>query len=424
MSLTAIEVSSGWQPLRFDAICSKRSEGYQPVDGGTQPYIGLEHIQQGLPALESVGTESDVSSGKSKFETKDVLFGKLRPYLRKAVIPGFAGVCSTDILVFTALEDTVPEYLLNLCHSDQFIKHAKATTTGVQHPRTSWPSLAEFQWNVPGKDEQRQIARVLATVQQAIAQQQAIIATTRELKRGLMHKLFTEGLRGAAQKPTEIGLVPESWEVMPLGGCALVQTGIAKGRRYPERTPVIAVPYLRVANVQAGKLDLSEMKQITIAERELQRFSLMENDVVLTEGGDFDKLGRGFIWRNEIEQCVHQNHVFAVRVNADRLDPLFFAYQSQSAYGRTYFLSVAHKTTNLACINTTKLKAFPTLVPTLVEQQEIATTLAVVDDKLALAERKRLHYEDLFKTLLHQLMSAQLRVHELDLDALGVPALD
>ena len=208
-----------WRPLRLDAICSKRSEGYQPVDGGTQPYIGLEHIQQGLPTLESVGTESDVSSGKSKFEPKDVLFGKLRPYLRKAAIPGFAGVCSTDILVFTPKKATVPEYLLYLCHSDQFIKHAKATTTGVQHPRTSWSSLAEFVWNVPDQDEQRQIARVLATVQRAIEQQQTIIATTRELKRSLMHKLFTEGLRGEAQKATEIGLVPESWDVVKLGDC-------------------------------------------------------------------------------------------------------------------------------------------------------------------------------------------------------------
>ena len=182
---------------------------------------------------------------------------------------------------------------------------------------------------------------------------------------------------------------------------------------------MVDVPYLRVANVQDGHLDLSEMKQIHIRRSEVERYRLQTGDVVLTEGGDFDKLGRGFIWRGELDLCVHQNHVFAVRPDRKRLLPEFFAYLAQSAYGKAYFLKVAHKTTNLACINSTKLKAFPVLIPpTLDEQREIVEILDAIDRKISLYQRKRALLEDLFKALLHKLMTGEIQVADLDLSAL------
>ena len=229
-------------------------------------------------------------------------------------------------------------------------------------PNLSRSKLAELPIVLPPLSEQKKIAHVLSTAQRAIEAQERIVQTTTELKKALMQKFFTEGIRGEPQKQTEIGPIPESWEVVPLNKCAFVQTGITKGRKIPPEEG-IELPYLRVANVQDGYLDLTEMKSITIRKKEKQRYMLEDGDVVLTEGGDFDKLGRGFIWHGQIQNCVHQNHVFAVRPDTSRLSSEFFAYQSQSPYGKRYFLSVAHKTTNLACINTTKLKAFPVLLP-------------------------------------------------------------
>jgi type I restriction enzyme S subunit len=253
-------------------------------------------------------------------------------------------------------------------------------------------------------------------VQRAIEAQERIIQTTTELKKALMHKLFTEGLRNEPQKQTEIGPVPESWEVVPLSECAVVQTGIAKGRKV-NAEEAVEVPYLRVANVQDGYLDLSEMKTITIRKNEQSRFALQKGDVVLTEGGDFDKLGRGFIWHGQIDNCVHQNHVFSVRPDMERISSEFFAYQSQSPYGKSYFLSVAHKTTNLACINTTKLKAFPVLLPPQDQQKDIVDACHSIDGKIRVARSKKTQLQDLFRTLLHELMTAKTRVHELELTA-------
>jgi len=197
-----------------------------------------------------------------------------------------------------------------------------------------------------------------------------------------------------------------------------VQTGVAKGRRV-KADDAITVPYLRVANVQDGRLVLNEVKTITIRKSELPRFALLPGDVVLTEGGDLDKLGRGFIWNGEVPECVHQNHIFAVRPDRSRLlSSEFLAYLTQSLYGKRYFLSVAHKTTNLACINTSKLKAFPILMPLADEQSEIVSTLRLLDRRRSIASNTRAAMQSLFRTLLHQLMTAQIRVHNLDVSAL------
>ncbi len=270
----------------------------------------------------------------------------------------------------------------------------------------------------PPKEEQDAIAATLDTIRDSICIANKKYKLLFALKHATMHKLFTCGLRGEPQKETEIGLVPESWEVVPLDEVAFVQTGVAKGRKIISEE-LIEIPYLRVANVQDGRLDLSEIKTIRIRSIELDRYLLQEGDVLLTEGGDFDKLGRGFIWRGEIAGCIHQNHVFAVRVDRDKLLPEFFAYLAQSPYGKAYFLKVAHKTTNLACINTTKLKAFPITFPDPAEQQEIVDILDAIDQKIDLHRRKKAVLEELFKSLLHKLMTGEIRVDELNLAALS-----
>ena len=131
-------------------------------------------------------------------------------------------------------------------------------------------------------------------------------------------------------------------------------------------------PYLRVANVQDGYLDLAEIKEIEVPAAQVERFSLRNGDVLLTEGGDFDKLGRGSIWNGEVPGCVHQNHVFAVRViNSAVLLPEFLACEIQSSRAKNYFLSCAKQTKNLASINSSQLKDLPVLVPPLTEQHAI-----------------------------------------------------
>lgn len=255
---------------------------------------------------------------------------------------------------------------------------------------------------------------MLGKVQAAVEVEGDLIRVTRELKQAALRQLFTRGLHGEPQRETRFGPAPQSWSDEPLSSCAFVQTGIAKNAKNYQPDD-LEVPYLRVANVQDGHLDLTEMKTIRASAADVEATLLREGDVVLTEGGDFDKLGRGFLWEGQLPQCVHQNHVFAVRTQRDRLDPRFFAYLAQSPYGKAYFLSVAHKTTNLACINTTKLRAFPVLLPDPAEQREVAAHLAAIDAKLAHHEARQKLLRELFRTLLRDLMTARRRVTHLEL---------
>jgi len=179
--------------------------------------------------------------------------------------------------------------------------------------------------------------------------------------------------------------LPPGWQRISLHEVAHIQTGIAKGKTYTSDT--VDVPYLRVANVQDGYLDLSEIKHITVSPDEIERYRLQHEDVLLTEGGDFDKLGRGDVWRSPLPLCMHQNHIFAVRANRVELDPYFLAYQTASPYGRAYFLSASKQSTNLASINLTQLKEYPLLLPPLPEQRAIAAILSTWDEAITLTGR-------------------------------------
>ena len=196
--------------------------------------------------------------------------------------------------------------------------------------------------------------------------------------------------------------LPDGWEKSRLDKIAFIQTGIAKNKKLISNA--IQVPYLRVANVQDGYLDLSEIKNISIDEKKLDRFLVRTGDVLLTEGGDFDKLGRGAVWKGEIESCVHQNHVFVVRPNKEKILPAFLSSLTGSSYGKKYFLSCSKQSTNLASINSTQLKAFPVIFPPLPEQKAIADLLSTWDEAIEKTEKLIEAKEKRFRWLLNELI--------------------
>ena len=135
------------------------------------------------------------------------------------------------------------------------------------------------------------------------------------------------------------------------------------------------MPYLRVANVKDGYLDLSHVNEIEATEAEIRRLRLQVGDLLLTEGGDPDKLGRGCVWEGELSECIHQNHVFRVRFPLDEIEPAFVSAQIGSAYGKAYFIAHAKQTTGIATINRSVLARFPLMLPSLTEQRRIARAL-------------------------------------------------
>lgn len=224
--------------------------------------------------------------------------------------------------------------------------------------------------------------RSLAEQRRIVARLEVLLGEVRELRRLQAEietdvgRLMEAVVRDVFDQPTD------GWQTSLLADVAHIQTGTAKGRRFGDRK-IVNLPYLRVANVQAGALNLDEIKTIAVAEDEVERYRLQPGDLLLTEGGDHDKLGRGAVWEGQIDPCIHQNHIFAVRFDQGRVLPRFAEYEMQSWHAKSYFLGVAKKTTNLATINRTKLGDFPLRYPTLPEQRRIVARLDVAKAEIA-----------------------------------------
>ena len=186
-----------------------------------------------------------------------------------------------------------------------------------------------------------------------------------------------------APETTGLPALPDGWCWATVEQLAEVSGGVTKGQRRTTQQPTREVPYLRVANVQRGYLDLSEMKLIRATETEVDTLRLKAGDVLFTEGGDRDKLGRGWIWSGEIDECVHQNHIFRARPVCTQMQPKLISWAGNS-YGRSWFLRGGKQSVNLASINMTVLRSFPVPVAPAIEQEAI---VEAVDDQLSVIER-------------------------------------
>jgi type I restriction enzyme S subunit len=247
---------------------------------------------------------------------------------------------------------------------------------------------------VPPLVEQERIVKLLDEADELRKLRAQADRRSAELIPSLFHQMFGENQkRGVAR--------------MKLEQTAEVVSGVAKGRKFHGRQSV-EVPYLRVANVQAGHLNLSEIKMIQALPEEVAALALRKGDVLLTEGGDFDKLGRGAMLEQELPNCIHQNHVFRVRVERAKLEPIFFAEFLLTAEAKGYFLSCAKRTTNLASINMRQLRALPVPVPPLTLQKEFARRVIEIREFVAAQTGSRNRIGNLFHSMLHRAFAGEL----------------
>lgn len=205
------------------------------------------------------------------------------------------------------------------------------------------------------------------------------------------------------------------YNICLLKDLANIMGGVTKGRKL-EGKATTELPYLRVANVQDGFLDLSIIKYIKVLVTDLEKYRLIEGDVLFTEGGDRDKLGRGTVWKNEVTNCIHQNHIFRARIkDEDELNPYFLTYFAQSPTGKNFFFKNGKHTTNLASINKTILSNLPVPIPSIQKQkkiiQGIETRLSVCDQveqsiKESLEKAKALRQSILKKAFEGRLLSS------------------
>ncbi|MEW8280643.1 MAG: restriction endonuclease subunit S [Candidatus Thiodiazotropha sp.] len=278
-------------------------------------------------------------------------------------------------------------------------------------PNLSRSKLAELPMVLPPLPEQKKIAHILSTVQRAIEAQERIIQTTTELKKALMHKLFTEGLRNEPQKQTEIGPVPESWELVELGELlSIAQYGMSvKGN--PEGN----YPILRMTNQVNGRIVANKLQFVEIKDSEFGKFKVERGDILFNRTNSLDLVGRTTI--HDIEgDYVFASYLIRIRTDEKHLNPFFLNLDFNRDETQVRLKSIATRAVSQSNISATRLKGFPIPLPSVSDQAEIVKAGAGFDSKIELHQTKLAALRDLFSTLLHELMTARIRVNNLDMN--------
>jgi len=287
-------------------------------------------------------------------------------------------------------------------------------------PNLSQSKLRELPVPVPSLPEQRKIAAVLGLVQRAIEQQERLVALTGELKKSLLHQLFTRGLRGEPLKETEIGPVPESWEVVALGTAGgSIDYGISAP--IPKERPKNGVRIVSTADItKDGRILYGKIRYIAAPENTVKRLTLRAGDVLFNWRNSAELIGKSAIFSEQIEQHVFASFILRIRCDEKRYHNRYLVHLMNHFREGQVFVKLARRAVNQANYNRNEISVLKIPLPSYDEQIQIADIIATVDAGVDLKRRKHAALTDLFRTLLHQLMTAQIRVHDLDLSGVWI----
>jgi type I restriction enzyme S subunit len=287
-------------------------------------------------------------------------------------------------------------------------------------PNLSRNRLADLEVPHPPPAEQRAIARALALVRSAVRGHDRAARRAEELKRAAMRELFTRGLRGELQKETEIGPVPESWEVVLVGGLATAVSKGASPKWQGFNYVKDGVLFVRSQNVGEGNMVWSDKVYLPHAWNEKEKRSVLKSgDVLINLVGA--SIGRAAVGGNEIEGANCNQAVCFVRLKPEEMLPAFLSSFLLTVHGQRQ-IHGNKKDIARANLSLEDVRNLVVPKPSTEEQREIVAILDAIDRKIELHRRKRALLEELFKSLLHKLMTGEIRVDDLDLSALPAPA--
>jgi type I restriction enzyme, S subunit len=269
-------------------------------------------------------------------------------------------------------------------------------THGSTMKHITKPRFDNFKIPYPPLAEQQKIAAILDAADSLRQKDQQLVERYTALSQSLFLEMFGDPVTN-----------PMGWKAVLLEEISDIASGVTKGRKLTS-DEVIDIPYMRVANVQDGYLDLNEIKYIPGSKVDLEKYILKNGDLLLTEGGDPDKLGRGAVWNGEIKNCIHQNHIFRVRLTSQSHIPLYLSKLCGSEYGKRYFIKSGKQTTGIASINKTQLRRFPVLCPPIVLQNQFAERIQLIEAQKQQAQRSLEKSEALFNSLLQRAFTGEL----------------
>ncbi|CAK0775358.1 type I restriction enzyme, S subunit [Gammaproteobacteria bacterium] len=430
------KVPKHWESRRLRHVCDMRVSN---VDKHTKPgetpvrlcnYVEVyknERICESTRFMAATASEDErIRFGLRK---GDVLITKDSEQWNDIGVPALVEfeapdlVCGYHLAILRSGSDLHGSFLHRVLGSHFIAAQFHIEANGVTRYGLSHGAIQGIAIPLPPLDEQSAIVRFLdhanRKIDGFIRAKRKLIGLLNEQKQAIIHRAVTRGLDPDVPLKDSgipwLGEIPKHWEVIPLKGVCTIQSGITLGKTYTDQH-LTNFPYLRVANVQAGHLSLTNVKTLRLPSSDATRSMLQIGDVLMTEGGDPDKLGRGCVWNGELANCVHQNHIFAVRPSHKKMRPRYLSALLESHYAKLYFLRTAKQTTNLASTNKTTIGQFRVLLPPLNEQDSIlaglVTGLESVIAAIARTEREIALMQEYRTRLTADIVTGKLDVRE------------
>ena len=380
----------GWTQRRLGECATLRTENVLPDPTDTRPYVALEHLAQGHPRILGWAPAERAASVKTVFCKGDVLFGKLRPNLKKVAHAPFDGLCSTDILPIYGNGDLETPYLLQLAQSDDLRQYAIATASGTKMPRTSWKQLSEFRIKLPPVPEQRRIVATLSSVDDAIEKVHALIDQVRVVKRGLMAELLT---------PCE---QDGNWTRVTVGDVATIVGGGTPSRRRPDYWNG-DLPWATPTDITALRGRTISTTASTITHSGLANSSatvLPPNSLLVTTRATI-----GACAINRVQMATNQGFQSLVTKKGVCVGYLYYLIQHRArelkrlGAGSTYLE-----------IPKSVFSRFAISLPPVQEQRRVATVLSSLDDTVRVGLETADGYAAVKRDLVSVLISGELRV--------------
>lgn len=405
MAITFKSIPDGWEIKKMPDVVKWGSGGTPKAtvkeyyENGTIPWLIIGDLNNGIVTRsESKITELGLKNSSAKMIPAGTLLVAMYGSIGKLGITGMECCTNQAIAYAKELRGVTTKYMfyyMAMMKSELISKGKGGTQKNI-----SQTVLNSLDVIVPPIEEQERIVfRIEEMLSQLDDGVETLIKTKEQLKfyrQAALTKAYPEIDEHNKRYLREI---------------AEISSGITKGRNL-EGYDIVKLPYLRVANVQNGFLDLSEIKEIELKKTEIERFLLCNNDVLYTEGGDRDKLGRGTVWKEEISNCVHQNHIFKARVNKEIANPEYVAFWSMSTHARNYFYEKGKQSVNLASINKTVLSNLEIPILSLNEQEkvveEINTRLSVCDNIEQTVEKALKQAEALRQSILKKAFEGEV----------------
>lgn len=374
------DLPAGWVWARVDELVEGKSS---ITDGPFGSNLRTAHYTDAGPRvvrLQNIGDGSFIDAHahiaqehfdrflKHEVAEGDVLVASLGEVLPRACCaPTGLGpaIVKADCIRVRPAAGVESRYLMYAINSPSVREQVAAEIQGVGRPRINLSTVRDIVVPVaPVAEQQRIVDELERRLSHVEAAEAGLASSLRRLAVARDAVIWSLVLPGGAHPGTgpDLPALPVGWRWTTLGSVADVKGGVTKDTKRQIDPTYVEVPYLRVANVQRGYLDLAEVLTIRVPKEKAVALRLEPGDVLFNEGGDRDKLGRGWMWEGQLDDCIHQNHVFRARLREDDLEPKLVSWFGNT-FGRRWFEAVGKQTTNLASLNLTNLRAFPVPVP-------------------------------------------------------------